>query len=261
MLGDGAVMDRVVANSVITRAFCVMTSAIRSRVHFFPTAGTTAGHYPVSCRLSLFGKGIEYRSVLLDGGRLNQPDGIRLEDAFPSLANETSGMCGIEVSLECPQGRLDLRNSRVVIEMVSPDFSLQYGAAPFRINEECLQQDEASVAGDVKRELLGIVVEDNSIVPSLIVVNPTSELLRPDLRYVLKGSEAPLHLGTVAPESVVEFSLDETLCKNSFNHETLWGRAIIEKFWGTIPDKSERLECYILYRDRQSKRPVSVCAL
>ena len=259
--GDGVVMDRIIANSVSTRAFCVMTSAIRSRVHFFPTAGTTAGHYPVSCHLTLFGKGIERRSVLLEGGRLNQPDGIRLEDAFPSLANEGSGMYGIEVALECPQGRLDLRNSRAVIEMVPPEFSLSYGAAALKANAENSEEDPNSEVSPSSESVSGIAVEDESVVPSLVIVNSTSELIRPDLRHLLRGAESPLHIGTVAPESAVEFALDESLCKGAQSHETLWGRAVVEKFWGAIPNGDGKVECYILSRDRVSKRPVSVCAL
>ena len=259
--GDGVVMDRIIANSVSTRAFCVMTSAIRSRVHFFPTAGTTAGHYPVSCHISLFGKGIERRSVVLEGGRLNQPDGIRLEDAFPSLANEGSGMYGIEVALECPQARLDLRNSRVVIEMVSPEFSLSYGAAAFRGSAESTKEGLDSEVSLPSERLSGIAVEDGSLVPSLVIVNSTFDLIRPDLRHVLTGAESPLHIGTVGPESAVEFALDESLCKGAQSHETLWGRAVVEKFCGVIPNGDGKVECYILSRDRVSKRPVSVCAI
>ena len=259
--GEDVRMERGSANTVVTRAFCITTSAIRSRVHFFPSAGTTAGHYPVSCEVTLFGKGIERRSVRLEGGRLNQPDGIRLEDAFPALDQETSGMCGIEVVFECSQGRLNLRNSRLIVEIVSPQFSLAYSAAPFAPIAE--PNDESPDAGkrDVQDGMIAVAIQDSRTLPSLIVVNPTEELLRPDLVRALPEGQAALPVGTVAPLSVVEFPLDESLCKNAAHHETLWGSAVVEKLWAGSSWGRDRAACYVLYRDPISKRPITVCAL
>jgi hypothetical protein len=252
-------MDRLIANSVVTRAFCMTTTAIRSRVHFFPSAGTTAGHYPVSCEMTLFGKGISRRSVRLEGGRLNQPDGIRLEDAFPALDHETSGMCGLEVVFECSQGRINLCHSRLVVEIVSPHFSLSYGAVPFRpITSE---EGEHADPQKASKAEVGIVIQDRHMLPSLVVVNAMDELLRPDFRYPSYDGEVPLQLGTVAAESVVEFPLEDALCKNAPTHELLWGQAAV----GKMRSGGDRgLGCsasYIMYRDPVSKRPISVSAL
>lgn len=253
-------MERAVANSVVTRAFCLTTPTIRSRVHFFPSAGTVAGHYPVSCELTLFGKGIQRRSVKLEGGRLNQPDGIRLEDAFPALDHETSGICGLEVVFECSQGRINLSNSRLVVEIVSPQFSLTYGATPFRPTVS--HDDEGGDRTTPARGQVAILMQDSTMTPSLIVVNPTEELLRPDFRYTtVRDADAPLQLGTVAAESVVEFPLDDALCKNAPVHELLWGAAAVERVRGGESWGRGRTACYILYRDPTSKRPISVCAV
>jgi hypothetical protein len=256
-------LARVLANSVVTGAFFMTTNSVRSRVHFFPSSGATAGHYPVACELTIFGKGIESRSVRLDGGRLNQPDGIRLEDAFPSLLSETSGLCGLQVVLETSQGRLNLVNSRVVIEMVSPQFSLSFSAAPCR--PRVVADDEAST--DAKEfvpeqeMLLGLAVNDQFLSPSLVAVNAGDELLRPELRHVLRDSEVPLHVGTIAGRSVVEFPLDETLCKQGVPHEALWGSTVVEKFWGEMQGKLADVSWYLLNRHPVTKRPLSVCAL
>jgi hypothetical protein len=239
------------------------TNAVRSRVHFFPSAGSTAGHYPVSCELTLFGKGIETRSVRLDGGRLNQPDGIRLEDAFPSLLTETSGLCGLQVLLETPQGRINLLNSRVVIEMVSPQFSLAFSAAPFRPTEASEDSPEkAQSTGEVLgRTLVGVAIQDQIFSSSVVAVHAGEDLIRPDLRHVLRDSEVPLHMGTVAGHSVVEFPLDEALCKQGVQHEALWGSTVIEKFWARLSEEISGVSWYLLNRDPSTKRPVSVCAL
>jgi hypothetical protein len=261
-------MDRVVANSVVTRAFCMMTPTIRSRIHLFPSAGTTAGHYPVSCDLTLFGKGIERRSVRLEGGRLNQPDGVRLEDAFPALDQETSGVCGLEVVFECGQGRINLVNSRVVLEIVSPQFSLSYSAAPFVSTaiDDRQSKELAGYANNVSKGVVGIAINDSQMIPSLVIINPTEELVRPEFRQTLRDGGTPLHLGTVAAYSVVEFPLDEALCRNAPVHELLWGSAVVEKLWlertgEALASGASQVTCYLLHRDPLSKRPTSVCAL
>jgi hypothetical protein len=255
-------VDRVIVNSVFTRVFFMTTNSIRSRVHFFGSAGTTAGHYPVGCELTVFGKGIEKRSVRLDGGRLNQPDGIRLEDAFPSLATETSGVCGLEVRLDCPQGRINLLNSRVVVEMVSPQVSLSYMAAPCKADLVEGEEAQSMAAPPILPSIpVAVAMHDRVCSPSLIIVNGGPELLRPDVRHVQRDGEAPLHLGTVAAESVVEFPLDDALCKQGLVHEALWGDAVVEKLWGARNADDSATTWYMLYRDPVHKRPISVCAI
>ena len=253
-------MDRVVANSVVTEAFFITTGAVRSRIHFFPSAGVAAGHYPVACELTIFGKGVDRRSVRLDGGRLNQPDGIRLEDAFPSLSTETSGVVGLQVSLEVLQGRLNLRSSRVVIEMVSPQFSITFNAAPFRAAVIDSSADNIAPAL-ASVDHVGVAIHDRFSVPTLIAANASSELIRPTIHHVLRGAEAPLQLGTVAATSVVEFPLDEALCKSGVSHATLWGESVCEKFWISPSKESDAISWYVMNRDPSSKRPISVCAL
>ena len=108
-------MDSAIPSTVKTALFCLSTSSIKTRVHFFPSAGASTSHQPITCVLSLFGKGIEKRSVMLDGGRLNQPDGVRLEDAFPSLRGEASGIFGLELQLSSQQGRANLLNCRPLL--------------------------------------------------------------------------------------------------------------------------------------------------
>lgn len=253
------------ANCVVTEAFFLTTSAVRSRIHFFPSAGITAGHYPVACELTVFGKGVETRAVRLDGGRLNQPDGIRLEDAFPSLANETSGVAGLQVRLEASHGRINLLSSRVVIEMVSPQFTIAYGAASFRVSEgpESSQGEEQVVrpSGTHSDSIVGFALQDQLCTSSLVAVNASNDLVRPTIRHVLRDIEAPLQMGTVAASSVVEFPLEEPLCKHGITHETLWGDSQIEKFWIAPSPEVEDVSWYVLQRDPLTRRPISVCAL
>lgn len=255
----GEAMERAVVNGVKTCLFCLSTPTVKSRIHFFPSAGSIGGHYPVQCQVTIFGKGIERRSVQLDGGRLNQPDGIRLEDAFPALNLETTGVCGVEMSLMCPQGRVNLLTSRVVIEMVSPQFSLAYSAARFRPLEEA-EVGSLDVAPRVD-EAIGISLSDASTSSSLVVVNAGEESFRPDFLHATPSEDVPFPIGTVGAGSVVEFPLDDTLCKSGVVRQSLWGDARLEKLWSDALPQLDSVVCYMLYRDPVSRRPLSVCAL
>ena len=247
-------------NGVKACLFCLSTPTVKSRIHFFPSAGSTGGHHPVLCQVTVFGKGIERRSVQLDGGRLNQPDGIRLEDAFPSLNVEAIGMCGVEMSLMCPQGRVNLLNSRIVIEMVSPQFALAYSAARCRTIDEP-ESDSPLKVGRNTDSSVGIGIHDSSMSSSLVVVNAGEEMFRPDFSHVAPSGDAPFPIGTVGGGSVVEFSLDETLCKTGAVRQSLWGDTRVEKVWSEALPELDSVACYMLYRDPVTRRPLSVCAL
>jgi hypothetical protein len=178
-------MDRAAPPAVKTVMFCLSTSSIKTRVHFFPTAGSTTSHQPISCVLSLFGKGIEKRAVMLDGGRLNQPDGVRLEDAFPNLRNEASGIFGLEVQLSSQQGRINLLQSQAAIELVSPQASILYYSSPFvaDVPEAAAAEPSADImqrlADARRRSFVGVGMQDSFVTTSLVMVNSTKETVRP----------------------------------------------------------------------------------
>ena len=215
----------------------------------------------MGCRLSLFGRGIERRSVQLDGGRLNQPDGLRVEDAFPLLNLDGAGLIGLEVQLTCPQGRVDITRSRVVMEMVSPDFSVAYSAADLR--PEPLEAGEGIDADATQEEstIVGVGLKDAKATSSLVIINANDDAARPELRHYGVNGEAPLQIGTAAANSVTEFPLDEVLARHGHLRETLWGQIRVDRMWGGVPANSDSLAYYMIYRDPTSKKLLSVCAL
>ena len=258
-------MERTVSNSVKSVMFCISTPSIKTRVHFFPTAGGSTSHHAVTCVLTLFGKGIEKKSVMLDGGRLNQPDGVRLEDAFPTLRGEASGIFGLEVNLSCPQGRVSLLTSQAAIEFVSQNSSLLYVSAPFTPESD----DQTTVQGELnarlvaarRKSFVGIGVQDSFLSTSLVMINATDETIRPSLFHGV-GEESPsLPVGNLSPQSAVEIPLEESLFKNAVPHECLWGLSRAEAI-SIAPDAlTPQTAYYLMYRDPVSKRPLSVCAL
>ncbi len=284
-------MDTLSANTVNTYGFCLSSAAIKTRVHFFPSAGVSTGPFSISCMLTLFGKGIDKKSVMLDGGRLGQPDGVRLEDAFPALKSDTSGIFGLAVQLSCQPSRINLLSSQAVVELVSPHFSVMYGLSSFQPSllpdaetSSDVIQESSSLAGSSgsaptlqrKRVSSGVAIQDSSLVSSLVVVNSTSEIVKPDVHRNAAEPRVALQLGTVAAESTLEIPLEEALFRDSAPHESGWGLVRAEAVYAapsTHGPHSQGLRVqandshqsgvgyFILYRDAVSKRPVSVCAL
>jgi hypothetical protein len=165
----------------------------------------------------------------------------------------------LEFTFECPQGRINLCNSRLVIEIVSPQFSLLYGAAQFQPTSA--DDGDGRHSAGVNSGMIGVAIQDERTTSSLVVVNSTQELLKPEFRYSSRDGEAPLQLGTVASSSVVEFPLDEGLCKNAEVRETLWGPTVAVQMWGSSQWGLGGTASYMLFRDPVSKRPISVCTL
>lgn len=260
-------MDRVAPSTVKTVMFCLSTSSIKTRVHFFPTAGSTTSHQPITCVLSLFGKGIEKRAVMLDGGRLNQPDGVRLEEAFPTLRNEASGIFGLEIQLSSQQGRVNLLQSQAAIELVSPQSSLLYYSAPFAA--DVAEPPSVEPAGDIeqllassrRRSFVGVGVQDAFLTTSLVMVNATGETVRPSIFHGVGEEAQSLPVGNISPESAMEIPLEESLFKKTSPHECLWGLSRAEKISVGPDSLTPHTAFYVMYRDPVSKRPVSVCAL
>ncbi len=260
-------MDRAAPAAVKTVMFCLSTSSIKTRVHFFPTAGSTTSHQPITCVLSLFGKGIEKRAVMLDGGRLNQPDGVRLEDAFPTLRNEASGIFGLEVQLSSQQGRVNLLQSQAAIELVSPQASILYSSSPFvaDVPEVAAAGPSADIMQRLvdarRRSFVGIGMQDSLVTTSLVMVNSTKETVRPSIFHGVGEEAQSLPVGNISPESAMEIPLEESLFKKTSPHECLWGLSRAEKISVGPDSLTPHTAFYVMYRDPVSKRPVSVCAL
>lgn len=248
--------------------FCLSTPSIKTRVHFFPASTASTSHQPIACVLTLFGKGIEKRSVMLEGGRLNQPDGIRLEDAFPTLRNEASGIFGLEVQLISQQGRANLLHSQAAVELVSANANLLYASAPF-LAEESNVEGAVAPAGDLgsklegvrRKSFVGVGLQDSAVTTSLIMINSTTETIRPAVFHGVGEEAHSLPVGNMVPESAMEIPLDDALFKNSIAHECLWGLSRAEKISIGSDAVNSNLGFYLMYREPVSKRPLSVCAL
>lgn len=256
----------MVSQSFKALVFCISTSTIKTRVHFYPSAGSASGHHAISCLFTLFGKGIEKRSVLLDGGRLNQPDGVRLEDAFPSLRTEASGIFGLEIELSCQQSRLPLQSSLAAVELVSPQSTVMYMSVPFLPSGESAGgeqkgEGESKLSHPRRQSFMGVGLQDAYFSTSLVMVNSSDEVVRPGVFHRSGEDATALQVGTLAAHSAVEIPLEESLFKESSPHECMWGLTRAEKVAVDANSITPQTAYYLMYRDTVSKRPLSVCAL
>lgn len=252
-------VDTMVANEVVSRGFFFGAAPTRSRIHFFPTAGTAGGHYPVGCTLRVFGRDIEDKSVQLDGGRVSQPDGLRIEDAFPHVLAEAAGAIGLEVSLRASQGRLNLLSSQVYIESVSAQMNLVFPSAPFRPLENTAGDVSADEARSTKRS--GLVSVADGQIASLVIINSGTEPVQPKLSSLGKQGEEIISLGTVSGNTVFEFPMQELLSRQVECHRTLSGHLTVAPVSCYMSENIDHVEVYVLYRDGDSKMPCSVNVL
>lgn len=98
-------------------------------VHFLGAASGISAPYPIQCSLSVFGDGIETKSVALEGMRLYQPDGVKINDVFPFLKDSTKTH-GLLIELSCVQQRIDLSPTNCFIEILEQGVRTVYAAQP-----------------------------------------------------------------------------------------------------------------------------------
>jgi hypothetical protein len=251
--------EKIIANEVVSRCFFWTAPGTRSRIHFFPTAGTAGGHYPVACSLRLFGKGLEARSVELEGGRVSQPDGVRIEDAFPDLPSDISGPVGLEVGLKVSQGRLNLLGSEVFIVSSSAQMNMVYNGAPFRVVYR--GEGDPAVVQEVVAKRTGLVAVERGQTASLIIINTGADSVQPKLTMFREEREEAVQLGTIAPSTVFEFPLHELLMQGAQKHQIQSTEVQMAPICCNLSEDIAQLEFYVLYRDANSKTPCFVNVL
>lgn len=221
--------------------FGVSSSITRTIVHFFPCADSVTAPYPANCALTLFGSGLQMRSVVLEGGRLSNPDGLRLEDAFPELKAESpaapsSGLFGLMVEISSPQPRLNLEGSGCIVEFSSRGYQNRYwpsrgvcrAAMPdsSRLRPSLLSSSKAateeSVALDYAKVVKsGIAIRDAAQSASMVVVNASDKSVKGTLLGASAQSSNPLI--EIAAYSVNEISLDDAFYNAGAIQECSWG--------------------------------------
>jgi hypothetical protein len=241
--------------------FCISNAVTRSVVHFFPASVNVAGPYQAQCKLSLFGKDIEKKSVVLEGARFGQPDGFRLDDVFPQLQEGTSGFFGLEFEISTPQPRTDLSASACVIELSSRGQSCRFW--PRRFIQDSDPSPRTALIPRTSASRSPLALKDPFSASSLVIVNGTAEPLTPKFVQCRSGTglnaePSSLALEPLQPFTVIELDVSDLAASEPV--ECSWGLVRSAGLWLTEP-LPEQAVAYMMYRDVVTRRPVSVAAL
>ena len=282
-------------------AFCVSSSLTRTSLHFFPAAENVTAPYPANCALTLFGGGQTMRSVVLEGGRLGNPDGVRLEEAFADIRNEAGSISALAVELSTPQhSRLNLICSGCVVEINSFGYTTRFRPAmlelPGQVSEGALRRrslknkpEDALVPAPRLRS--GIACIDAALQSSVVVVNGGETRARVISYGDTSVSEAGQAgsgraIAELLPYSIQEIPLGEELYSGGLEQECSWGRlravpvSLSFESVGAAPAAESAVAAevaaqtqnsadlpgpvvssYMVYRDANSRRIMSVVSL
>jgi hypothetical protein len=267
----------------------------KTLVHFYPATSGVSAPYNVICRVALFGKGFDRKTVALDGARLSQPDGVRLEDLFPGLGDTVNGVFGIEVEISTNQPRVDLGCSWCVVECVHGAHALRYSLPqlPNReaVTKESLTKDSISKdavskdpslknaapgtvsikVSDLQRDQLQgsittlLALKDPITLTSLIVVNSSLQTLEPRLftcRPVAEGAPEQISLSTdgVPPGQAVEIPFPDQIFADVSPEEWAYGLMRTRAVYARDLNR-EGVRGFLVARDALTKRPVSISPL
>lgn len=229
--------------------FAVSNALTKTVVHFLPGASGTNAPYPVNFGLTLYTRE-GAKTITLDGGRLGQPDGVRLEDVFPLLSDSTNGMMPLSIELSTSQPRIDLSPSHCVIEFVSAANSVRFYATPS--------------TRTANRSNSMLAVSDAFNTSSLFLVNCGETPVNITLLTMQENSRnfefSPLPLPPIEPKSVLEYPFDEKYFSNIAAQECSWGLLRANCVTFREPPMNNAV-AYAIYRDTLTKRIISVATL
>ncbi|RMG41453.1 MAG: hypothetical protein D6719_08525 [Candidatus Dadabacteria bacterium] len=202
--------------------------------------------------MTLFGINSHERSITVEGPRLSQPDGMRLQDVFPELEEDQSGLFGLEIALQASQPRIDLSYSNCIIELAGNASSCRFWPAVYGQGTPANGQVDSPA----------IALKDCYQFSSLVVVNSGSLPIEIDLSDGQSFTTAELlneENSQISERSVKEFYIKDSFYQGTQALEMSWGLMRTRPF--SVKKSSTEAAYYMLYRDATTKRPISVVAL
>jgi hypothetical protein len=191
--------------SIKWTGFGLSHSLARTVVHFFPSSPNVSAPYQVNTKLQVFSTQIGDNSLTLEGARLHQPDGVRLEAAFPSLLqNATGGVYGITVEVAGAAQRIDLSSSQCIIEIITANGRIRYRAKPNIIGKKDPLENQNPITLSL--------YNDSSVKSSLVMVNLSEQ------SYEIDGLD--LLTSKVAPKTVTECKTGSSFFNNAIDYQS-----------------------------------------
>lgn len=247
--------------------FALANSITKTVVHFFPGGSVTTAPYPANVQLTVFGKDLPAKTIALEGSRLGQPDGVRLHDAFPFLAEGYQGYLALQVEMSTSQARVDMSGSACVVEITSSGQTVKF------------MPKLAGSSGD-RNALLHTAplhtvacMNDAFCSTSLLIVNSGGETYRPSVSAFRPGSAdpvpAPCGSEAVLPGTAVEIPFTDSFYDECEPVECTWGlsRSRIAVVGGELrgdgagEQARQDISVSVLYKDTLTRRITSVLPL
>jgi hypothetical protein len=215
--------------------FGVSQALTKSVLHFFPTSSNVSAPYPLQCKIEIFSEKFGRKSLILDGARLHQPDGIKLEAAFPVLEDGAHPIFGVTIELSAQAQRVDIRASQVYMEVIN---------AGSRVRFRMKQSENIAT-----RSSTPLLFKDENCYTSLAVVNGSVDQITVD---GLSDIPKP-----IPGESVVEVEPSDNFYEGGVSFETdrttsLFRGIAAHAF--THPDRA----LFVIQRDQESKKIQSI---
>lgn len=225
-------------------SFIPAHTLIRSVLHFFPSAERVVAPYPVSCKIAFFREREIIKSLALDGLRLSQPDGVKVEDLLsPQDFESQHGLIGVEIELDTKGRGADLSLSDCIVEIECQDYSVQYRAQPKVLGG----RSEFLPSGGTE-----VSIEDGAATSyrSFVFINSSEESQSVSYEASTVSDNEPLKEEiALQPRQVVERQVTS-------NHS-----GACQKVRFLKEAMSEQVYSYVLYRDESSNLPLSVTYL
>lgn len=227
-------------------SFCASNKALKTMLHFFPKALNTTTPYPITCKLGLFGEGKNADSVMVDGVRLNQANGILLDAAFPALNGDYAGFIGVTIEFSLRQQSIILDYSNAVVELLSFSSSTMFYPTLISENDEKSNSEKSfPILNDTLTETSLLIVNSTLIEFNTNILNIQGKVLVENLKSL--------------PLTAKEYSLDKLVDNASKGCviNSCWtnGELSMLKFDMAIP---VGVGVYVLCRDRATKK-ISSC--
>lgn len=228
-------------------------------IHFFPATPGSATPYPVDLSVSLFGRGVPKRTISLEGARLFNPDGVRIEDIFSLAEADDESTLALQIELQTNNAKSDISASQCLIELPSAEGGLIF--APHKSVLTVNAQNSNELLENVGSEKVIMAMKDSQLCPSVLVVNCKQNELRPEIYYrdLRESPKALMPLGQVAPMTALERKLDGTVFGEPQPREMSWGNLRTRVL--SAESGHRDMAMYLIYREVKTSKIVSVHAL
>jgi len=228
-------------------------------VHFLPATPGSATPYPVDISVSIFGRGVPKRTISLEGARLFNPDGVRVEDIFSLADADEEAALALQVEVRTVQSKSDISASQCLIEFPSLEGGIIFSPGRAVIDES--SQAPPQPIDDQRYERVILAMKDAQLCPSVLVVNCRQSELRPEIYYrdLKESPKALMPLGQVAPMSALERKLDGTVFGEPQPREMSWGNLRSRILSAESGQKD--MAMFLIYREVKTSKMISVHAL